>query len=190
MQRRSSGKERGCTWSLLGYWAFGSTSHGIRTEAATTHELENTICRQISFMLGNRKIIATLAGETLEGSAARGCPHRGILSPLLWSLVVDKFIRGLNENGYYTVGYADDVAILVSIKFPYTVSELLQDTLRMVQQWCERTQLSINPQKMVTVPFTRKMDSRGLQEPTLSRHKPQLATQVKYSTSDSVWTRY
>jgi hypothetical protein len=51
---------------------------------------------------------------------------------------------------------------LVSRKFPYTVSELLQEALSMVQQTCERTQLSINPQKMVVVPFTRKRDLRGL----------------------------
>jgi hypothetical protein len=64
---------------------------------------------------------------------ARGCPQGGVLSPLLWSLVVDKLIEGLNENGYNTLGYADDIAILVSGKFPYTVSELLQEALSMAQ---------------------------------------------------------
>ena len=52
---------------------------------------------------------------------------RGILSPLLWSLVVDELVRGLSENGYCTLGYADDIAILISIKFPTTVSELHQE---------------------------------------------------------------
>jgi hypothetical protein len=75
-------------------------------------------------MLGNRKIIGTLTGETLEGSVARGCPQAGILSPLLWSLVVDELVEGLDENGYNTLGYADDIAILVSGKFPYTASAL------------------------------------------------------------------
>jgi hypothetical protein len=37
-----------------------------------------------------------------------------VLSPLLWSLVVDDLIWGLNSNGYYTVGYADDIAILIN----------------------------------------------------------------------------
>jgi hypothetical protein len=50
----------------------------------------------------------------------------------------------------------------------------------MVQQWCERTVLSINPQKIMVVPFTRKRDLRGLKEQTLSGHKLQLATEVKY----------
>jgi hypothetical protein len=105
----------------------------------------------------------------------------GILSPLLWSLIVDELIGGLNGNGYYTLGYAGDTAILIRRKFPNTVSELLQEALSMVQQWCVRTQLSINPQKMVTVPFTRKRDLRGLlKEPTLSGHTLQLTTKVKY----------
>jgi hypothetical protein len=47
-------------------------------------------------------------------------------------------------------------------KFPNTVSELLQGASSMVQQWCDRTQLSINPQKMVIVPFTKKRDLRNL----------------------------
>jgi hypothetical protein len=53
----------------------------------------------------------------------------GVLSPLLWSLVVDVLIWGLNSNGSYTVGYADDIVILINRKFPHTVSEVLQTTL-------------------------------------------------------------
>jgi len=50
----------------------------------------------------------------------------------------------------------------------------------MVQQWCSRTQLSINPQKMVIIVFTRKRNLRGLKELTLSGHKVQLITDTKY----------
>jgi hypothetical protein len=48
---------------------------------------------------------------------ARGYLQGGVLSPLLWSLVVDELI-GLSGNGYYTLGYADDIAILICGKFP------------------------------------------------------------------------
>ena len=126
-------------------------------------------------MLGSRKIKATLARGTLEGSVARDCPKGGVLSPLLWSLVVDELIGGLDRNGYYTQGYADDIALLILGKLPNTVSELLS----MVEQWCDRTQLSINLQKMVVVPFARKRDLRILKEPTLSGHTLQLTTEVK-----------
>jgi len=49
-----------------------------------------------------------------------------------------------------------------------------------IQQWCDRTHLSFNPQKMVIVPFTRRRDLRGLNEPTLLGHALQLTTKVKY----------
>jgi hypothetical protein len=108
-------------------------------------------------MLQCRNISATSSGETLGASASRGCPQEGVLSPLLWSLVVDDLIWQFNSNGYYTVGYADDIAILFNGKFPLTVSEVLQTALHTVQQWCERTNLSINPNKTVIIPFTRRL---------------------------------
>jgi hypothetical protein len=49
----------------------------------------------------------------------------GVLSPLLWGLVVDD-LWGLNDDGYYSVGYADDIAVLINGKFLSTVSEHLQ----------------------------------------------------------------
>jgi hypothetical protein len=92
---------------------------------------------------------------------------------------VDELIGVLSGNGYCTLGYADDIAILICGKFSNTVSEFLQEALSMVQQWCGRTQLSLNPQKMVIAPFTQKRDLRDLKEPTLCGHTVQLTTEVK-----------
>jgi hypothetical protein len=66
-------------------------------------------------MLGSRKITATLAGEILERSVTNSCPHGRVLLPLLCSLVKDKLITGPNDlmSGCYTLGYADDIAILI-----------------------------------------------------------------------------
>jgi hypothetical protein len=101
--------------------------------------------------------------------------------PLLWGLVVDDFLCKRNESGYYTVGYADDIAILIIGKFPQTVSEILQTALRTVQQWCERTKLSINPDKMyIVIPFTTKRYVKGLKKPTLFSKRIQLSSDVKY----------
>ena len=57
--------------------AFDSTPFDIITKAAKRHGLEDTICHWIGSMLGSRKITATLAGETLQGSVARVCPQGG-----------------------------------------------------------------------------------------------------------------
>jgi hypothetical protein len=47
------------------------------------------------------------------------------------------------------------------------LSEVLQTALCTDQQLCNRTNLSINPNKTVIIPFTRKKDIRGLMKPTL-----------------------
>jgi hypothetical protein len=47
-------------------------------------------------MLESRNIKATLSGETLGAAAVRGCPQGVVLSPLLWSLVVDDLLWELN----------------------------------------------------------------------------------------------
>jgi hypothetical protein len=132
--------------------AFDSMSVEVIIKAAEQHGIRRTIGWWVGSMLGSRKITATLARETLEGSVTKGCLQGGILSPLLWSLVVDKLIRGLNESGCYTMGYADGITILIGRKFPNTISELLQEAFGVVQQWCGRTLLSVRPQKMVIVP--------------------------------------
>jgi hypothetical protein len=73
---------------------------------------------------------------------ARGCLQGGVLLPLLWILVMDD-LWGRNNSGYYTVAYADEIAVLISGKFPPAVSEVSQTALCTIQQWCERTNLSL-----------------------------------------------
>jgi hypothetical protein len=79
-------------------------------------------------MLESKNINTTLSGEILGATAARVCTQGGVLSPLLWSLVVDDLLWVLNNNGYYIVGYADNIEILTSGIFPQTVSKVLQTT--------------------------------------------------------------
>jgi hypothetical protein len=111
--------------------AFDRTSFDIKKRAGESHGIEAAVCRCICAMLESRDIGATLSGETLGVTAAGGCPQGGVLPLLLWSLVVDDL--GLKNNGYYTVGYADDIAILNNGEFPQTVSEVLQANLCTVQ---------------------------------------------------------
>jgi hypothetical protein len=106
--------------------------------------------------LENRNIIITLSGETLRLSAARGCLQGGVLSPVQWSLVVEELLWDRNDNHYYTVGYADNMAILTNGKFPQTVTEVLQTALGIVHQWCDGTDLFNSPNKTIIITFTRK----------------------------------
>jgi hypothetical protein len=63
--------------------AFDRTSFEVITQAGERHGTESTICRWICSMLESRNIVTTLSGETLRVFTAKGCPQRGVLSPVL-----------------------------------------------------------------------------------------------------------
>jgi hypothetical protein len=108
-------------------------------------------------------------------------PAGRCVSPLLWSLDVNELLRELNDNWCYeTVGYADDIALLINRIFSQTVSEILQRALGIVKQRCSRTNLSINPNETVLIPFTRKRDIIGLKEPALFSKTVQLPSEFKH----------
>jgi hypothetical protein len=94
--------------SPLRHYQFGYQP-GKSTETALHHVIAHShTCRRNS-----------------EGDCWQELSAGGILSLLLWSLVVDELVGELSGNGYYTLGYADDIAILIRRTFLNTVSELL-----------------------------------------------------------------
>jgi hypothetical protein len=75
--------------------------------------------------------------------------------------VVDKILCILNRGNYYTIGYADDIAIVINGKSLQTLSEVLYTALSMVQQWCDKTHFFNNPNKTAITPFSRNRDISG-----------------------------
>ncbi|GJQ83221.1 hypothetical protein Trydic_g14577 [Trypoxylus dichotomus] len=75
---------------------------------------------------------------------AAGCPQGGVLSSLLWCLLVDDLLSDLRRAGFYAQGYADDITIMVSGRFEGVVSERMQVALRLVETWCRKEGLNVN----------------------------------------------
>lgn len=107
-------------------------------------------------MLKNREVSAELGVSSITIKTTKGCPQGGVLSPLLWSLVVDDILNKLTEQGFEVIGFADDVAIIVRGKFEHTITDLMQSALNCISRWCQNEGLNINPSKTVLVPFTRR----------------------------------
>ncbi len=66
-------------------------------------------------VVGNslRNVHLTYQGESVEARVVKGCPQGGVLSPLLWYMVVDSLLLKLNALGYTAQAYADDLAIVI-----------------------------------------------------------------------------
>jgi hypothetical protein len=145
--------------------AFNYTSYDSMCNALDKRGVSSTTIRWIKATLEGRVATATLNDMFMRVAVSRGCPQGGVLSPLLWCLVVDDLIARLSGDGVYCQGYADDICLLVMGKFPNTVSELMQGALHTVEKWCGRVGLSVNPDKTDMVVFTMRRKLDGFFEP-------------------------
>jgi hypothetical protein len=86
-------------------------------------------------MLESRLVHTSLMDSSLTARVTGGCPQRGVLSPLLWNLTVDRLLAVTNVLGFSTFGYADDIIIIVHGKFSHNVREIMQGILNVVVKW-------------------------------------------------------
>jgi len=141
--------------------ASDNTSYDSMCTALTRHGLDQSIVRWIRTTLEGRLATSALGDVSRSVAVSRGCPQGGVLSPLLWCLVVDELIIRLNEGSVYAQGYADYICLLAVGKFPNTVSGLIQWVLHTVEEWRGGLGLSVNPDKTGLVAFTRKRKLKG-----------------------------
>src|SRR5699024_8463551 len=123
--------------------AFDKTTFVAIERALVQRGVSATLSGWIRHMLEWR-IIKTGDNSSNTGRMAlvgRGCPQGGVLSPLLWNLVVDELLSLLNNSGFYTVGYADDLVILLTGNHKYMLCELMQTALHQVERWCQENEI-------------------------------------------------
>ena len=77
------------------------------------HDVNPTLSRWVTGMLRNREVLSNVGGTEIEAVVDRGCPQEEVLSLVLWNTVIGSLIRRLNDLGYHTIGYADDLVILI-----------------------------------------------------------------------------
>ena len=75
--------------------AFDNTSYDSMCTALTRHGAEHTIVRWIRVTLEGRLATAALGDATRNVVVSRGCPQGGVLSPLLWCLVVNELLANV-----------------------------------------------------------------------------------------------
>jgi len=129
-------------------------------DALTRHGSDYTIVQWIRVTLEGHVVVATLNGFSMSLATPRG-----VLSPLLWCLVVDDLLARLSGNGVFIQGYKDDIHLLAMDKFPNTLSGLMKLALLTVETWCNKVGLSVNPDNTRFIAFTRKRKLPGFFEP-------------------------
>lgn len=159
--------------------AFDNTGYDSIKAAADERHIEPESVDWILEMLECRIVSAQLGEEKIAIKTTRGCPQGGVLSPLLWSLVIDKLLTNLENQGYEVIGFADDLVIIVRGKVDSILSDRLQVALNYATKWCRNANLNINPRKTIIVPFTRRL-KLSLREPVMDGVTIQFSEETKY----------
>jgi hypothetical protein len=129
--------------------AFNNTSFKTIITAARERGLKETCCRWFEFILRGRLVHTSLMGSSITAKVMRGCPQGGVLSPLLLNLVVYRLLTVTNDLGFSTVGYADDIVIIVQGKCAHSVREIMQNALNVVAKWA--VEEGLNPLPSLTL---------------------------------------
>ena len=77
-------------------------------------KLDDATIRRVNNMLTSRLLTVNRGQGTLKVAAEHGCPQGGVLSPLLWRLVVNDLIERLNGDEIYEVCSENNGNLLIS----------------------------------------------------------------------------
>jgi hypothetical protein len=85
-------------------------------KASAHHEVQFTISRWIAAILSNHMVWAEVRGVSSTMMVRKGCPQVGVLSPVLWNMVIYSLLGSLNNESLWAQGFADDIAIVINGK--------------------------------------------------------------------------
>ena len=174
--------------------AFDNTSFNAVEKALEKRNLNATTSRWITEMLKTRTAETQIGPKTIRVYTTRGCPQGGVLSPLIWSLVVDELLHKLSNKGIEIQGYADDIVIIAKGKFEETLCDIIQRGLNTTREWCSSVKLKLNASKTTIVAFTNKRKLERLHPIQLGNEIIEMKQEVKYlgMTLDSklLWNKH
>lgn len=174
--------------------AFDNTSHPAVQKALGAKRVGKGVTHWIGELLRTRQAEMQVGTGTTKVSTTRGCPQGGVLSPLLWSLVVDELLTLLSAARIDCQGYADDIVIIARGKVESTLCESIQKGLNITKNWCKTAGLNLNPKKTAVVVFTRRTKLPGMKPILLNGVEVASQKQFKYLgvTLDStlIWDQH
>lgn len=91
-------------------------------------------------------------GDTSTMQVTCGVPQGSVLGPTLWNLFYDSVLRlEVPREEVLLVGYADDLAVLITTRTAEGVRELANSTIRKVMRWMKKNKLQLATEKTESV---------------------------------------
>ena len=147
--------------------AFNNMTFKSIISSCKEHGIDDTTTYWIYKMLKHRVVNSYLEDTKITVYVSKGCPQGGVLPPLLYILVKDSLLTKLNNLGYNSLSFADDLFVLLSGLFVNTLCSLMESAFKIIEEWCSEHEQKANPDKTKLVLFTRKRSIEGFYPPKL-----------------------
>ena len=143
--------------------AFSSLTFSAVHTAMERFGIHPAVIKWVDHMLQNRTVCSELRGTKRHRGVERGCPQGGVLSPLLWNLVMNELLVTLKAKvpSLLSQGFADDAAIVQAGKDYGTLVDRICEGLRIIDSWCNNKGLKLKPDKTSVIDFTRNTKFKG-----------------------------
>ena len=151
--------------------AFSKATVGSMLAAAKDVIPDANVLNWLHYFLTNRNVELEWGGATKTADVARGCAQGGIISPLLWNLVMNKLLKDFHgRSPSMLFCYADDLALISKGKDLSTVKQSIQNDLLNLEQWARLNNLSFSASKTKSLMVTSKRDKNF--EPLILNNEP------------------
>ena len=131
----------------ISFKAIKTTLQNSKTDSVTYNWIYN--------MISNRFTTVSLKYSTKRFKITKGCPQGGVLSPVLWNLVVNNLLnKQANEIPGYLQAFADDLVILTEGDDLAVIHECTQKSINSINKWCKNNGLNISSLKTKILMFT------------------------------------
>ncbi len=100
-------------------------------------------------------VLANLQGANDTIFPTMGSPQGGILSPLVWNLLLNSLLSTFPREGVKAIRYTVDIILIVNGDDLQTMESLMEQALRRVCKWGELHDFAFTPVKTTIVMFHR-----------------------------------
>jgi ribonuclease HI len=136
--------------------AFDNILHETVKESLEERKVPDCLTGWFMHLLRGRRVQAKVKGEVMTVRPTRGTPQGGVLSPLIWNIVMDKLLRKFVGKPTKVTCYADDLALTSTGVDEGTVYANMQSALDRTVDWGRQQGLTFNPSKTQAMMVTNK----------------------------------
>lgn len=127
--------------------AFNSASWQIILDVLKERGVKDYLRRIIQQYFTDRKILVESEQESYEVDISSGVPQGSILGPALWNIMYDGVLRLALPVGVTSVGYADDLALVITAKTEQLLMVRANRAIHQVDTWLQLNGLRLAPEK-------------------------------------------